>query len=223
MAGMDQEQMMQMVGDMAGKLVMGQLQQEEKKVDDMLDTLENMDDDDMEKLREARKRRLMKEAAERQRLKSQGHGEYREISGEKEFFSEVKNAPCAAVHFYRPATFRCAIVDKHMSRCAPKYVGCKFIKINAEKCPYLCEKLHIWCLPSIVLIKDGKTEHTCVGFNDFGGDDDFSDEMFEFALGEKGVIKYKGPHPGDVSKSKSHLSRQSKSSIRQKEYDSDDY
>ena len=98
--------------------------------------------------------------------------------GLNDFFKEIKQAPAACVHFYRPATFRCNIIDKHMRRCAAKYVECKFVKINAEKCPYLCEKLHIWCLPSIVLIVDGKTHYTCVGLNDFGGDDDFSDEAF---------------------------------------------
>ena len=222
MPGMDQESMAQMVSDMAGKLVMGQLSQEEAKIDGMLDKLENMDTDDMEKLREARKRRLVKEAQRRQQLRTQGHGEYREISGEKQFFKEIKDAPAAAIHFYRPATFRCAIVDKHMSRCASKYVECKFVKINAEKAPYLCEKLHIWCLPSIVLVKDGKTEHTCVGFNDFGGDDDFSDEAFEYVLGGKGMFKYKGDHPEDASGSSggSSLHRKPKNSIRQRE-DSD--
>lgn len=220
-AMMTQDQMQNLVGEMAGKLVMGQLSAEEAHLDEMLNKLDNMDDDDMEKLRQARKKRMIAEAQRRQELRAQGHGEYREISGEKEFFREIKNAPAAAVHFYRPATFRCAIVDKHMSRCAQKYVDCKFVKINAEKCPYLCEKLHIWCLPSIVLIKDGKTEHTCVGFNDFGGDDDFSDEAFEFVLGNKGMYKYNGDHPEDTAKKGgTNLNRQQKTSIRQRE-DSD--
>ena len=48
-----------------------------------------------------------------------------------QFFKEIKQAPAACVHFYRPATFRCNIIDKHMRRCAAKYVECKFVKIIA--------------------------------------------------------------------------------------------
>ena len=91
--------MQQLVGEMAGKMVMGQLSQEEAHLDEMLNKLDNMDTDDMEKLREARKRRMIAEAKRKQQLRAQGHGEYREISGEKEFFREIKNAPAAAVHF----------------------------------------------------------------------------------------------------------------------------
>jgi len=222
MPGMDPEQMAQLVAEMTGKMVAGQLQQEEDHLDGMLNKLENMDSDDMDKLREARKRRMIKEAQRKQVLRSQGHGEYRELSSEKEFFKEIKQAPAAVVHFYRPATFRCAIIDKHMSRCAQKYVECKFVKINAEKSPYLCEKLHVWCLPSLVLIIDGKTEYTCVGMNDFGGHDDFSNEAFEYVLGGKGMFNYKGEDPSEVEGGPrgTNVNRKQKSSIRQRE-DSD--
>jgi len=221
---MDQAQLQQMVSDMAGKMVMGQLGEEEAKIDQMLNKLENMDTDDMEKLREVRKKRMIAEAKRLQMLRGQGHGEYREISGEKDFFKEIKNAPAACVHFYRPSTLRCGIIDRHMRRCAQKYVGCKFVKINAEKCPYLTEKLHIWCLPSIVLIVDGKTHYTCVGLNDFGGSDDFSDECFEYVLGMQGMFKYTGDDPeeleGGPKQKGTKVDRQQKSSIRQRD-DSD--
>ena len=140
----------------------------------------------------------------------------------------MKDAPSCAVHFYRPATARCVIVDKHMMRCCKKYIECKFIKINAEKEPFLCERLHIWCLPSIVLIKDGKTLHTCVGFNDFGGEDDFSDEMFEYSLGQHDVIKYRGSPPEELGsapgtrKAQITLNRETNLSVRQKEYSDSD-
>ena len=89
MPGMDPEQMAQLVAEMTGKMVAGQLQQEEDHLDGMLNKLENMDSDDMDKLREARKRRMIKEAQRKQVLRSQGHGEYRELSSEKEFFKEM--------------------------------------------------------------------------------------------------------------------------------------
>lgn len=34
----------------------------------------------------------------------------------------------------------------------------KHVKINAEKVPYLCEKLKIMTLPSVVLVKNRKVQ-----------------------------------------------------------------
>ena len=52
------EQLTQMIGNMAGKLVEEELRAEEAHVDEVMNKLDNMDDDDMEKLRQARKRRM---------------------------------------------------------------------------------------------------------------------------------------------------------------------
>ena len=154
-----------------------------------------------------------------------GHGEYNEISGDKEFFAALKKCPAAAIHFYRPATERCRIMDKHMKILAKKYVEAKFLKINAEKCPYVCEKLQIWCLPSVVLVKEGKTNYTIVGFNDMGCEDEFETDEMAFVLGEKGIIKYQGPAPEDKEQiprggKRRGFNKHQKSSFRQRE-DSD--
>ncbi len=37
---------------------------------------------------------------------SKGHGEYREIPSEKDFFAEVKESKSVVCHFYRDSTFR---------------------------------------------------------------------------------------------------------------------
>jgi hypothetical protein len=37
---------------------------------------------------------------------SKGHGEYREIPSEKDFFGEVKESKNVVCHFYRDSTFR---------------------------------------------------------------------------------------------------------------------
>ena len=46
--------------------------------------------------------------------------------------------------------------------------SCQFVKIDAEKSPFLVERLAIVMLPSILCIKDGKTVHTIVGFDELG-------------------------------------------------------
>lgn len=51
------------------------------------------------------------------------------------------------------------------------------MQINAEKSPYLVEKLKIWMLPTLALICQEKTVDYVVGFDDLGGKDDFTTEV----------------------------------------------
>jgi len=46
-------------------------------------------------------------------------------------------------------------------------------QINAEKSPFLTERLRVWMLPTLALVKLGKTVDYVVGFADLGGSDDF--------------------------------------------------
>lgn len=52
------------------------------------------------------------------------------------------------------------------------------MQIHAEKSPYLVEKLKIWMLPTLALIRQEKTVDYVVGFDDMGGKDDFTTEVF---------------------------------------------
>ena len=45
------------------------------------------------------------------------------------------------------------IVDKHLGILAKKHLEAKFVKINAEKCPFLTERLRIKVIPTIMLVK----------------------------------------------------------------------
>ena len=75
--------------------------------------------------------------------KAAGHGEYSEIPEEKEFFNVTKGSDRCVIHFYRDETFRCKILDKHFNILAKKHLETRFCKINAEKCPFLCERLKV--------------------------------------------------------------------------------
>ena len=46
--------------------------------------------------------------------------------------------------------------------------------MHAEKSPFLTEKLKIFMLPTLALIKHEKTVDYVVGFDDLGGSDGFS-------------------------------------------------
>merc|ERR1719379_1958605 len=108
---------------------------------------------------------------------------------ERDFFDVAKKSEYMVVHFWREETWRCEIMDKHLRQLAQKHWGTRFVKIDAEKSRYLVERLHIWCLPSLVLCKQGKTEKTIAGFDEFGGGDQFTTCMTEKVLAGYGVIE----------------------------------
>ena len=162
---------------------------QEEALDQELHELEGMDDDDLERMREQRLRQMKKMHQQKIQLKRLGHGTYTEVHNEREFFEAGKKSKLVACHFYRPTTKHCLVVDKHFQKLCKKHIGCRFIKINAEKSPYLCEKLNIWMMPSIVLIKNRKTEHTIVGFDELGGTDKFTSYDMSCVLAKHGMVE----------------------------------
>lgn len=86
---------------------------------------------------------------------------------------------------------RCQIMDKHLTVLAKKHVETKFLKLNAEKSPFLCERLRIKVIHTVALIKDGKTQDYIVGFTDLGNTDDFTTETLEWRLGCADIINYR--------------------------------
>jgi len=151
-----------------------------------------MDEDDLEILKRQRIEAMKKLQEKKQQWMQQGHGEYEEIPEEKEFFNVTKNSENVVCHFYREETQRCKIFDKHLSILAKKHIETKFCKIDAEKCPFLCDRLKIRTIPTLILVKDSITRGYVVGFTDLGNTDDFSTEMLAWRLGHAEVINYKG-------------------------------
>jgi len=186
---------------MAGQLDMGAILGEqllnaakimEEQVDQEIKDLEKLDEDDLEAIRR-RKLDMMKKMQEKKvEWKQAGHGEYSEIPEEKEFFTVTKGSDNCVIHFYRDETFRCKIFDKHFSALAKKHLETRFCKINAEKCPFLCDRLKIKVIPTVLCIKNQQTTANIVGFGDLGNTDEFSTEMLEWRLAHGEVINYSG-------------------------------
>lgn len=162
---------------------------EERKLDEQLRSIENMDEDDFEALRQRRRLLLQRQMRQEQDWRQLGHGRYTEMTDTKDFFNAAKKSSRMLVHFYRGVTPRCQIVDAHFERLAATHVEARFVKIDAEKNPFLVERLGIIIMPTIVLIKDGKTDHAIHGFDEFGGTDDFSTQDMAFVLARYGMIK----------------------------------
>ena len=130
-----------------------------------------------------------------------GHGRYLEITDTKDFFNTAKKSQKTIVHFFRRTTPRCEIVDAHFERLAPDHLEARFVKIDAEKNPFLVERLGIILMPTIVLIKDGKTEHAIHGFDEFGGTDDFSTQDVAYVLSGHGMINFEGDRAEEINES----------------------
>ncbi|XP_060944845.1 thioredoxin domain-containing protein 9 [Limanda limanda] len=196
----------------------------EEQVDAQLNKLSEMDEDELDKLKERRLEALKKAQRQKQEWLSKGHGEYREISSEKDFFGEVKESTNTVCHFYKSSTFRCKIFDKHLAILAKKHVETKFIKLNVEKAPFLTERLRIKIIPTLALVIDGKTKDYVVGFTDLGNTDEFSTEILEWRLGCSGVINYSGnlmDAPTSGKKSGTKIKKVEKKTIRGRSNDSD--
>ncbi len=167
---------------------------------------------------------MKKQASQRDKWRMQGHGEYSEVTEEKDFFEVCKKSEKVVCHFYRESTFRCKIVDKHLALLAPKHLETRFVKLSVDRAPFLCDRLHIKILPTIACVLEGKTKDYIKGFDDLGGHDEFSTEMLEWRLGCTGVVNYSGnlmDPPDAEKKPKKQVMYQSKKTIRESQQDSD--
>lgn len=164
----------------------------EEQIDSELNRLENLKEEDIDIVRERRLQQLKKQQELKQELRRKGHGEYTTIAEENDFFSVCKESNKVICHFYRDSTWRCKILDKHLATLAPKHIEAKFIRIDAEKSPFLVKRLRVVVLPTIALIKDSKSVDFIVGFDDLGGCDDFPCEMLEWRIACASVIDYSG-------------------------------
>lgn len=204
------------------QILVSAAQQLEKQLDSEIDRLESLNSDDIEAIRARRLAEMKKRQEKTLEWKRNGHGEYLELADEKEFFEISKKSENIICHFYRDSTERCKIVDKHLKVLAPKHLEARFVKVNAEKCPFLTQRLRIKVIPSIALIKDSKTKDFIVGFTDVGNCDDFSTEMMEWRIAQSEVIEYAGDllTPPDNRKRKT-FENKNKTIKSSRAYDSD--
>ncbi|TGZ70076.1 hypothetical protein CRM22_003389 [Opisthorchis felineus] len=165
----------------------------EETLDQEINRLDHLDEDGLEAIRRNRLKQMKNESQQRSEWIAAGHGVYSELGNEQDFFAACKKSPFGVVcHFYRDSTFRCKIIDKHLSILAPKHIECRMIKLNAEKSPFLTQRLGIIVIPTIILVKNEQVCDRIIGFDDLGGHDEFSTAMLEWRLAVGQVIQYSG-------------------------------
>lgn len=230
------------MANMMDNAITAAVQQIERQIDQQLDKLDTMNTDDLQVLREQRLKEMKALKKKQEEWLANGHGAYCELQDEKEFFEVSKKSPNIVCHFYRDGAERCRIVDMHLKILAQKHIEARFCKVNAEKSPFLTQRLRIKVIPTIALITNSKTKDYIVGFTDLGNCDDFSTEMMEWRIGEiiewtyfykiltnlsisaqSECIDYKGDllTPPDLKKSKPFINRVQKTIRDRDDSDSD--
>lgn len=144
-------------------------------------------DDDLEAIRARRRRQFKAAAEEKEKYQTLGHGVYDEID-EENFLKTVTSSERSVVHFYHKNFERCKILDMHLSKLAIKFIGTRFVKLNAEKAPFFCQKLQITVLPCVVVFVDGVAKGRQLGCTGLGGDE-FKSMELAWRLKEWGGIK----------------------------------
>ncbi|KAL0858656.1 hypothetical protein ABMA27_012482 [Loxostege sticticalis] len=193
----------------------------EKQLDSEIERLDALDSGDLEAIRQQRINEMKQRAKKKQEWIANGHGEYTEIDGEKEFFGVCNKSTNVVCHFYRNDTPRCRIVDMHLKTLAKKHVETRFVKLDAERAPFLTGRLKIRVIPTIALVKDNKTKDFIVGFTDLGNRDDFTTEMLEWRIAKSDVIEYSGDLLTPPDQNKKKIQVHSKKTIRGRQDDTD--
>jgi len=79
-------------------------------------------------------------------------------------------------------------MDKHLATLARRHLPTKFLRVDAEKAPFLVERLRVWMLPTVALVRHEKVVDYVVGFDDLGGKDDFKTEALEERMARVGAL-----------------------------------
>lgn len=198
----------------------------EEQVDAAIEKLDNLEVNDLAEIIRKRKAALKKQIKQKQQWIDSGHGEYTQLMSERELFDAGKKSERVVLHCFRRTTMRCAVVDKHLGLLAKKHIETKFCSLDVEKAPFICSRLKIRIIPTIVLCKSGQVVDYIVGFDELGGEDDFSTEVLEWRLAKSEMINYDGdlstPPDGPVSREMRPFIKYVKKNVRSDAKDSDD-
>lgn len=154
----------------------------ERKVDEAIDSLDNI-----EQVRARRLQQMRDEAKRRKEYLERGHGDYRDIE-ERDVFRVLRHSDRALLHFYTHESENCKVLDSHLHQLCTTHVECKFLKLDAEKSPYFVERLRIRVIPTCLIILNGTVTDRLVGFTELNDTANFTTECLEQALVRKALL-----------------------------------
>eukprot|EP01060_Flectonema_neradi_P039313 TRINITY_DN85_c5_g1_i1.p1 TRINITY_DN85_c5_g1~~TRINITY_DN85_c5_g1_i1.p1 ORF type:complete len:191 (+),score=40.29 TRINITY_DN85_c5_g1_i1:58-630(+) len=164
----------------------------EQQLDEELKQMDELEEDDLDVIRQRRLRQLKKMRDQKERWGRKGHGILQEIRKPEEFFEFCKKNERCVIHFYRETTERCKILNSHLEKLAKQHWETLFAKINAEEVEGMAERFNVYMLPTLMLVEGGKTHHSIIGFDEFGGNDTFPTERISEVLAYHGMVNDKG-------------------------------
>lgn len=146
-----------------------------------------LNDPELDTIQRNRLAKLKKEFEITKALKATGHGTYDDLRDEEmlKMTAETDYVVCA---FYHKDFERCKIIDKHLRDLSKKHLSARFIRMDVQKSPFMAHKMLIKTLPSICCFIDAVLVDKVIGFDDFGGKDDFHTVILENRLVKSGVI-----------------------------------
>ena len=168
--------------------VLGAAKQIEHAIDDEINALDSLDDTELEQIRKKRLAELKREAEQRKEWVTKGHGSLATIT-ERDFFDQAKQSEKLVVVFGRPSSSRLGKdVEEWLGVVAKEHMECRFVALDAEKCPFLCNRFSIQVLPALLVAKDGKVVKVLHGLDEIDHKGNLSAEKFEAKLFELGVL-----------------------------------
>ncbi|CAB0014889.1 unnamed protein product [Nesidiocoris tenuis] len=112
------------------------------------------------------------------------------LENNRSFSIPQRNRKNVIAHFFKSDSPRSKIMDHHLKILAPQHLEAKFVKLDAEKAPFLTSRLNIRVIPTVLIVIDNVTKDKIVGFTDLGNCDDFSTEILKWRLAQSGSLKY---------------------------------
>ncbi|CCW70467.1 unnamed protein product [Phytomonas sp. Hart1] len=100
--------------------------------------------------------------------RSKQHGQYREID-QDDFFNvvvrEKGGSDQCCINFYHKDFETCKVMDRRLSELAQMTLSIRFVKIDAERAPFLVDRLRITTLPCLLLFKNDICVDRILGFS----------------------------------------------------------
>lgn len=194
---------------------------QEEMLDAELQQMDNLNGKDLAKIREERMKSMKERKAEEAEWSRNGHGHLTQLTDTKEFFAACKNSKRVVCHFLRPTSHHCVALNGHMAKLANLHRETRFCTFDAEKSPYLCEKILSdpdgnVIIPTIVLVKDGKVTYHIRGLAELGGEQ-MNCEIMAAVLQIHGLIEGEaakheydddGPKFGSMEEYRAHAIRE---------------
>eukprot|EP00321_Phaeocystis_globosa_P009956 CAMPEP_0118828070 /NCGR_PEP_ID=MMETSP1162-20130426/16865_1 /TAXON_ID=33656 /ORGANISM="Phaeocystis Sp, Strain CCMP2710" /LENGTH=206 /DNA_ID=CAMNT_0006758999 /DNA_START=48 /DNA_END=668 /DNA_ORIENTATION=- len=176
------------VQDIIDQQVAGALLQVEAALDDEMNRIDNLNEDDLQKIRANRLKAMQEKAAERQSWAEKGHGSFQKIADQKDFFTVCKNSDKVIVLFTRESNKYGKAMKEHMTLLAQHHMEARFVWVDAENAPFLTDKLNIWMLPTICCMENNKVKEQHNGLNEIDGSGKYTSGMLEYLLHLDGML-----------------------------------